>query len=81
TEEIKKTLMPNLEKNHLKEVLGSKVVKVDMLDGIKFICEDSSWLLFRLSGTEPILRIYAEAKSRQRASDMLEFGKKIGAIT
>ncbi len=78
TEDIKKRLMPSLEKNHLKEVLGKKVVDVDTLDGIKFICEDSSWLLFRLSGTEPILRIYAEAASRERASEILEYGKKIG---
>jgi phosphomannomutase len=77
TEDIKKRLIPTLEKDPLKEILGKKVVKVDTQDGIKFICEDSSWLFFRLSGTEPILRIYAEAQSGKKAKEILEDGKKI----
>ncbi len=76
-EDIKKRFMPSLGKEPLKEVLGQKVVKVDTLDGIKFVCDDSSWLLFRLSGTEPILRIYSEAHTEDKADKMLEFGKGV----
>jgi phosphoglucomutase len=36
---------------------------VKSFDGVKFIAQDGSWLMLRGSGTEPILRIYAEAKS------------------
>jgi phosphomannomutase len=43
-------------------------------DGVKFIGEDGSWLLLRGSGTEPILRIYAEAKSIKDAQKLLKIG-------
>ncbi len=44
-------------------LLGRKVVCVDRTDGAKFVFEDGSWILVRLSGTEPIVRLYAEADS------------------
>jgi alpha-D-glucose phosphate-specific phosphoglucomutase len=44
-------------------LLGRKVVSIDRTDGAKFVFEDGSWMLMRLSGTEPLLRIYAEAES------------------
>ena len=59
------------------ELLGKKVTEVKDFDGIKLICEDESWLMFRASGTEPIMRIYAEAKSLIRAKRVLEYGKDL----
>ena len=59
------------------ELLGKKVVDVKDYDGIKLICEDQSWLMFRSSGTEPIMRTYAEAKSLLRANKLLALGKEI----
>jgi alpha-D-glucose phosphate-specific phosphoglucomutase len=44
-------------------LLGRKVVSVDRTDGAKFVFEDGSWILVRLSGTEPIVRLYVEADS------------------
>lgn len=44
-------------------LLGRKVVSVDRTDGAKFGFEDGSWILVRLSGTEPIVRFYVEAES------------------
>jgi alpha-D-glucose phosphate-specific phosphoglucomutase len=44
-------------------LLGRKVVSVDRTDGAKFLFEDGSWMLLRLSGTEPLLRLYVEAES------------------
>ncbi|MDI6758559.1 MAG: phosphoglucomutase/phosphomannomutase family protein [Candidatus Omnitrophota bacterium] len=58
-------------------LLGKKVVRVNELDGIKLACEDQSWLMFRGSGTEPIMRIYAEAGSLLRARKLLEYGKDL----
>jgi len=75
----KDSLMANIEKNPPKEVLGKKVVGLNDKDGLKFMCEDSSWLLFRLSGTEPILRIYAEASTEEISKNMLEFGKEFAS--
>lgn len=59
------------------ELLGKKVVAVKDYDGIKLICEDESWLMFRGSGTEPMLRLYSEAKSLNRSKRLLELGKKL----
>jgi alpha-D-glucose phosphate-specific phosphoglucomutase len=58
-------------------VLGKKVVKVNDSDGLKFILEDSSWLMMRTSGTEPIIRIYSESKSETVSAKMLDFGKEL----
>jgi phosphomannomutase len=59
------------------ELLGKKVVEIKDYDGIKLICEDMSWLMFRGSGTEPIMRTYAEAKSLSRAKALLKAGERI----
>jgi len=59
------------------ELLGQKVTQVKDYDGIKLICEDESWLMFRGSGTEPIMRIYSEAKSLERSKKLLALGRKI----
>src|SRR6202162_1396692 len=42
---------------------GRKVISTDRTDGAKFVFEDGSWMLLRLSGTEPLLRLYVEADS------------------
>lgn len=57
---------------------GERVEKVDMLDGAKFYMADRSWLLIRPSGTEPVLRIYAEARSTEAANALLEAGSILG---
>jgi len=58
-------------------VLGTKVTGMKDFDGVKLICENEDWLMFRPSGTEPLVRIYSEAKSLKRAKDLLEFGRKL----
>lgn len=55
-------------------------VKKDMLDGFRFTFDDGSWLLVRASGTEPLLRIYAETDSVERVNRLLEAGKKIAGV-
>jgi phosphoglucomutase len=42
---------------------GRKVISIDRTDGAKFVFDDGSWMLLRLSGTEPLLRLYVEADS------------------
>ncbi|MBU1006070.1 MAG: phosphoglucomutase/phosphomannomutase family protein, partial [Candidatus Omnitrophica bacterium] len=60
-----------------KEILGKRVKELKSFDGYKFILEDDSWFIMRLSGTEPILRIYAETSSDKMSEDYLAFGKKL----
>ncbi len=59
------------------EILGQKVVDVKDFDGVKLTCANEDWLMFRPSGTEPLVRIYSEAKSLKRAKDILEFGRQL----
>jgi len=73
---LDKRVEPKKE-NLPKELLGKKVVEIRDYDGIKLICEDQSWLMFRGSGTEPIMRSYAEAKSLLQAKKLLALGKEI----
>jgi alpha-D-glucose phosphate-specific phosphoglucomutase len=58
-------------------VASSKVTKVDTTDGFRLFLDDESWLLIRFSGTEPLVRIYAEAESLERAEALLDEGKKL----
>ena len=60
----------------IKNILGKRVIDKKDYDGIKFICEDESWLMFRGSGTEPIMRVYAESKSEDKTKRLLQLGSK-----
>ena len=73
----KKKLMEFLKNSAPKKILEKPVKELKSYDGYKFILEDDSWLILRLSGTEPILRVYAEASSDKLAQQYLDFGKKI----
>ena len=53
------------------------IVEISNLDGVKFILADDSWLLIRPSGTEPVLRVYAESRSESLMKELLAFGNKI----
>ena len=55
---------------------GERVERLNKIDGLKIISK-SNWLMFRASGTEPIVRVYAESKSLKRTQRLLELGKKI----
>lgn len=57
---------------------GETVMRVDTLDGVKFTLSDASWLLIRPSGTEPVLRIYAEARSPEAVKALLKAGVAMG---
>ncbi len=56
------------------KLLGSPLADMKSYDGVKFIAKDGSWLMLRGSGTEPILRIYAEARSDEDAQKLLKIG-------
>ncbi|MBU1007336.1 MAG: phosphoglucomutase/phosphomannomutase family protein [Candidatus Omnitrophica bacterium] len=73
----KKKLMEFLKSSPPKEILGKRVKELKSFDGYKFILEDDSWFIMRLSGTEPILRIYAETSGDKTSEDYLVFGKKL----
>jgi phosphomannomutase len=57
------------------KMLGSKIEAVNKNDGLKLLFEDGSWLLFRISGTENVARVYAESRSKEETARLLEVGK------
>jgi phosphomannomutase len=60
------------------QVHGETITRVDSLDGAKFYLADHSWLLIRPSGTEPLLRIYAEARTPDFRDALLKMGSDLG---
>jgi phosphomannomutase len=75
--EKRAALMEFCKANPPAKLLESPVAEVKSYDGVKFIAKDGSWLMLRGSGTEPILRIYAEARSDAGAQRLLETGLKM----
>ena len=78
TPQLKDTLAKKLA-NPPSALEGLKVRNVNTTDGVKLIFDDQTWLLFRLSGTEPVARIYAEACSPKDLKKVLDAGKKFVA--
>lgn len=56
---------------------GIGVAEILTLDGVKFMLEDGSWILFRASGTEPVIRIYAESADMDRVQYLLNEGRQM----
>ena len=51
--------------------------EVATTDGTKYILADDSWLLIRPSGTEPVLRVYAEGRGPEMVRALMDYGKDI----
>lgn len=62
------------------DVAGSPVVRTLQGDGFKYVLQNGGWLLIRFSGTEPIMRIYAEAESRTQVADILAQGRALAGV-
>jgi phosphoglucomutase len=72
-------LMPVLQEKLKEEptsIGGRKVKSINRIDGLKVIFDNDSWLLVRPSGTEPLVRIYAESESAKDVEVLLEQGRK-----
>ena len=76
----RQAIASRLRHNPPQDIEGVRVVKFDTADGFRFILADTTWLLIRFSGTEPLLRIYAESDSLERVKRLLEFGKELAGV-
>lgn len=72
--EDKKRIVSNCESEVYQEFGPYQVEKVETLDGFKFYFNDHEWLMIRPSGTEPVLRTYAESSTREKALKILDYG-------
>ena len=73
TEDRKQAVLRKLREEGLAEIDGKPVTATEDLDGFKFRT-DGGWLMFRPSGTEPVLRIYSEAESQEAADALVRWG-------
>ena len=77
----KKELTLKLTTEAPQRLLSHQVVGVNNSDGVKYLLDDDSWLLIRPSGTELLLRIYAEARSRAEVPQLLAAGASLAGLT
>ena len=61
------------------QIGGESILSINTLDGVKYLMADDSWLLIRPSGTEPVLRVYAEGRSPAMVKALLGFGEQVAA--
>ena len=73
-ESRKKAFISGLKDAPPKQLAGSKVINVNTVDGAKLTLADGSWVLARPSGTEPLVRIYAESDKEEKLKVILESG-------
>lgn len=76
----KKEMTARLTQQPPAELAGETVVQVSALDGVKYLLADDSWLLIRPSGTEPVLRVYAEGRSPEQVAALLAYGEQVAGI-
>jgi len=76
-ETVKQKIIANCEQGAYKSFGNYKIQRVEDLDGWKYFLDDETWVMIRPSGTEPVLRTYAEASSREEAFRILDAVKTV----
>jgi alpha-D-glucose phosphate-specific phosphoglucomutase len=74
---VKDKMVKQLAEDAPSSIGGVEVSTINTMDGAKYLLADDSWLLIRPSGTEPVLRVYAEARDPEQVSRLLEFGQSV----
>ena len=76
-----KVLIPRRLRETTVEAIGRYPVRhVSHRDGTKFLLDNDNWLLLRFSGTEPVLRIFAEADDLEKAQELIDWGKGLAGF-
>jgi phosphomannomutase len=73
----RQAIVDQLTAGSIDTIAGIRVTGLDTADGFKFFLADESWLLIRFSGTEPLLRLYAEAESVEKVRKLLDEGRRV----
>ena len=79
-EEQREIIVKRVSESSPQTLDGVKMAKIDTFDGFRFTLADSSWLLIRFSGTEPLLRIYSESDSPARVDRLLKLGSEMAGV-
>jgi phosphoglucomutase len=70
-EDVKARVLERL-KSDFSEFLGKRVARADRTDGLELAFDDGSWILLRLSGTEPLMRVYTESATLEESARLAE---------
>ena len=72
TEELKQQIIANCKNNQYKSFGEYQIRNVETIDGFKYFIDDERWVMIRPSGTEPVLRVYAEAPTIEEVRNILK---------
>ncbi|UCC87907.1 MAG: phosphoglucomutase/phosphomannomutase family protein, partial [Anaerolineales bacterium] len=75
----KNEMVKRLSQSPPSKLAGVDLIEVTTMDGVKYRLADQSWLLIRPSGTEPVLRVYAEAPDEAMVQELIDYGREIAA--
>lgn len=75
----KSGMVKRLKENAPVSIGGESIVEIVDIDGIKYIMSDDSWLLIRPSGTEPVLRVYAEGRTPEMVEALMGYGQEVAS--
>ncbi len=73
----RKEITDKLASNPPETLAGAQITWLDTTDGFRFFLADESWLLIRFSGTEPLVRLYAEAETLEKVRNLLDEGRRL----
>ncbi len=72
SEELKQEIITNCKEGKYESIGNNKIIRTDDTDGWKYFFENGDWLMIRASGTEPVLRTYAESATKEKALAILK---------
>ena len=74
--DVKNNIVENCKEGNYSSFGKYEVQRVETIDGFKYFFDDDNWLMIRASGTEPVLRTYAESSSKEKCFNILEEARK-----
>jgi alpha-D-glucose phosphate-specific phosphoglucomutase len=80
SEESKQKMLARMSSAEVEKVGGQRVVSLDTRDGFRYKLENGAWLLVRFSGTEPLVRIYAECASPKEVQKLIQYGQEMVGV-
>lgn len=75
-EETKQAVVKKCENGEIKEIGGRPIIKTDTTDGWKYFLDEDTWIMVRPSGTEPVLRVYCQAETKEKVRATLDAAHK-----
>ncbi len=75
SEDKKQEIIKNCQEGNYTQFGDYEIVRTETIDGFKYFIKDGEWLMIRPSGTEPVLRVYAEAANSKAVNDLIEAAK------